>query len=316
MGSAKELPESMDMKLFGNQKLVKVVSGSNHTVVLAGNSVWAWGNGESGQTGIDPKSKKKEDQFIPRKFASKNVVDIFTASNHSFLISVKDEKKILKSWGLNNWGQLGVGNRSNFWYPIEIDYFLDNNIQIKSVSGGDFHSIFLTEDSQLYACGKNDVGELGIEITHKPDPALCLESKLENNSEEIVNTIEQAQNIREEGEENFNEPQLTAENPTDMVLNTEIQPQEKQKSSDENQSEWVFTTPVKIEYFTKDNIKINDIYSTMGYNYALDTNNNQAYSWGEGYSYVLGNKDETAEKIPFAISKSFFFNLRIDHVNH
>ena len=86
MADPKEFPELMDMKLFNNKKLVKVVCGNNHTVVLAGDSVYAWGNSESGQTGINPRSKKKKNEFVPIKFATKNVVDIFSGAHHSFLI--------------------------------------------------------------------------------------------------------------------------------------------------------------------------------------------------------------------------------------
>lgn len=315
MGDPKEFPELMDMKLFSKQKLVKVVSGSNHTVVLAGQSVWAWGNAESGQTGINPKSKKKENQFTPTKFASKNVIDIFTASNHSFLISEKNGKKILKAWGLNNWGQLGVGNRSNFWYPLEIDYFMDNDIQIKSVTGGEYHSIFLTEDSELYACGKNDEGQLGVEMAPREDPSSNIERPIENKQEDNgeLDTNAKAESEeynREILEESNSMNDENSSNPAKIEANL----QQTQKISDVNQSEWVFTTPVKIEYFTKDNMKINDIYSSMGFNYALDINDNQAYSWGDGLNYVLGNKDETEEKVPYLIPKSFFFNLKINQV--
>jgi alpha-tubulin suppressor-like RCC1 family protein len=39
------------MNLLNNAQIKKVISGSNHTLALAGNSVYCWGNGESFQTG-------------------------------------------------------------------------------------------------------------------------------------------------------------------------------------------------------------------------------------------------------------------------
>ena len=39
------------MSNFKQQKIKKVVSGDNHTLVLAGDRVYSWGNPESGQIG-------------------------------------------------------------------------------------------------------------------------------------------------------------------------------------------------------------------------------------------------------------------------
>jgi alpha-tubulin suppressor-like RCC1 family protein len=300
----------MDMKLFNNNRLVKVVSGNNHTVVLAGESVYAWGNSESGQTGLNPKSKKKKNEFLPTKFASKHVVDIFSGSNHSFLISEKDGKRTLKAWGLNNWGQLGLGDRNNFWYPMVIDYFQENNIEIKSVTGGEYHTLFLDRDNQLYACGKNDEGQCGIELKSKENPA---DNSNHTEQVEIPCAIGNSNNENEnippkealEIDDIHDEQGNSAENENRDNL---------QATSDVNQSEWVFTTPVKLEFFNKQNVAISHIYSSMGYNYALDVNDNQAYSWGDGNNYKLGNKKESEVKLPFCIPKVFFSNLKLDHV--
>jgi len=303
----------MDMKLFNNNRLVKVVCGNNHTVVLAGETVYAWGNSESGQTGLNPKSKKKKNEFIPTKFASKHVVDIFSGSNHSFLISERDGKRTLKAWGLNNWGQLGLGDRQNFWYPMVIDYFLENNIEIKSVTGGEYHTLFLAENNQLYACGKNDEGQCGIELKskEKENPAAdsnhtekveltttLINSNKSNNEEESPKVSEGIQDLKD-----AQDNQAENENRNNL-----------QATSDVNQNEWVFTTPVKLEFFNRETVAISQIYSSMGYNYALDVNDNQAYSWGDGSNYKLGNKKESEVKIPFCIPKVFFSNLKLDHV--
>ena len=35
-------------------------------------------------------------------------------------------------------------------------------MEIKKIVGGEHHSIFLTTKGEVYSCGKNDVGQLGL----------------------------------------------------------------------------------------------------------------------------------------------------------
>jgi len=126
-------PEQMDtLKYFKNQNIKKVVCGANHTLLLAGDCVYAWGNQESGQTGINPLAKKKLPPLHPNKLATKKVLDIFSGLNHCFLIALKGTEKIFKGWGYNKYGQLGIGDKENYWIPQEINFFNDNNI-IKTI---------------------------------------------------------------------------------------------------------------------------------------------------------------------------------------
>jgi len=293
VGDISDYPKLMDMKLFKNKKLKKVVCGNNHTIVLADDSVFAWGNSESGQTGINPRSKKKKDELTPSLLVKQSVVDVFTGSNHSFLIQEKQGRKVIKGWGLNKNGQLGVGNKENFWYPFEIEYFTENNIRIKSASAGDHHSLFLSEDSQLYACGRNVEGQCGIILDSQP--VITQTQGPTNQTVAISEVVETIQDNREN------------------VENSNPQPVTEKTDSKDNNSD--YDVPVKIEFFNNSNIKINNIYSCTGYNYALDSNDNQAYSWGDSYCYILGNKKTMGcLRTPFAIPKNFFFNLKVDHV--
>jgi alpha-tubulin suppressor-like RCC1 family protein len=89
----------------------------------------------------------------------RNVQDIFCANNHSFLLTKNGQ---LKGWGLNNYGQLGVGHMENSHIPLPID--LDN---VKLVAGGEHHTIALTHDNVVYAWGRNDDYQLGLGNTEE-----------------------------------------------------------------------------------------------------------------------------------------------------
>jgi regulator of chromosome condensation len=240
----------MNTDFIKRDRLVKIISGDNHTLLLAGKSVYAWGDGHNGQIGRDPESKKLKEQedLTPYKFGTKDVVDIFTASNHSFLIQAKKAGKVLKGWGLNNFGQLGIGNHDNQWLPQEIEFF--RNIPIKYVTGGGEFSMVLTQDNELYTWGRNDQGQCGYE------------NRKAENGEEIS----------------------------------------------------VFLTPQRVEFFNGPN-KLNKICSSTNFSYAMDTENNQIYSWGMGENYVLANKSDDTVFSPFTVPKTFYKDKTVDQLS-
>jgi len=70
------------------------------------------------------------------KIKENDIEDIFTGDEHSFLLKKENNKKIVKAWGLNSKGQLGIGKSSldgeqyiNIYIPTKI--ILDQNITIK-----------------------------------------------------------------------------------------------------------------------------------------------------------------------------------------
>ena len=95
----------------------------------------------------------------------RNVVDVFTGGNHAFLVMEKKVRKtgithrLLYGWGLNNYGQLGIGESDNTYKAKEIVSMRDKGI--KNIVGGEYHSIMLLENGEAYGCGKNSDFQLG-----------------------------------------------------------------------------------------------------------------------------------------------------------
>lgn len=158
-------PINFKPEIFGKEGIKKAICGQNHTVLLTKEkTVYAWGNDESGQTGKEPEEKdpndeNRTDHLVPNKLSSIDVEDIFVGGNHSFLITINDNRRKLKAWGCNSYGQLGNDSQENSFIPVEVHF--DSHVSILSATGGEDHSLALTEDKKVYAWGRNDDNQCG-----------------------------------------------------------------------------------------------------------------------------------------------------------
>ena len=158
-----ESPILFDNDKLQNQEVKKIKSGANHIVFLTKlNRVFCVGNGEFGQIGRDPTFHIVADSdFIPNLFNEENIEDIFTGYNHSFLLQKIDDKKILKAWGRNTWGQLGIGEYNNCYIPKIVKFPNLAETEVIQCTGGENHSLALTNNYQVYVWGDNDENQCG-----------------------------------------------------------------------------------------------------------------------------------------------------------
>ena len=149
-----------------NEHFKKVISGTNHVLILTEEkNIFSFGNKEFGQRGIDPKTNINH--LAINKINEYNIENIFTGDEHSFLIKYERNIQIVKSWGLNNKGQLGIGTSSldknadiNVFIPTKVEF--PENLKIKKIDGGSGTSICLTDDNRVFIWGGNDDNLLGL----------------------------------------------------------------------------------------------------------------------------------------------------------
>ncbi|KAK4189670.1 regulator of chromosome condensation 1/beta-lactamase-inhibitor protein II [Podospora australis] len=151
------------------EPIIRIVAGCNHVLCLSqkGN-VYTWGAGcEQGQLGRRVVERSRLSHVLtPRKIGLKSIADIGTGSDHSFAIS-SDGK--VYAWGLNNFGQTGVvpsskrntigGTKAGedsacVMLPSLVEGLAGK--KVVKITGGNKHSLALTETGEVYSWGMVD----------------------------------------------------------------------------------------------------------------------------------------------------------------
>ena len=129
------------------------------------NILYCKGNNVYGSLGICDRNTKFVDKLCKHGFI--NGKDIMLIDNrsmngrHSFVYTRSNK---LYSFGFNTDAQTGWKSSSNmtirkaFWKPFLVEYTFDS--VLKEIKTGYYHSIFLTENGNIYGCGSNLSGKL------------------------------------------------------------------------------------------------------------------------------------------------------------
>jgi len=158
------------------EKCVSVAAGNNHLVVLTTHgNVYALGVGEEGQLGRKIIERRKINGTVPERLVfgtrSRKVVVIGSGNYHSFAV---DDRGDVWGWGMNTMGQTGTGVRQlkvdeEVQAPKKVIGLSKEELDgetIVEIAGGDHHTLFLTSDGKVYACGRSSSGQLGLPKDH------------------------------------------------------------------------------------------------------------------------------------------------------
>lgn len=138
-------------------RIVDIACGNRHTVCVSDEgTVFSWGKGSSGRLGIGT----LENTPIPQELKALRgirIVQVACGASHSMALS--DQGHVF-SWGIGTDGCLGIGT-DLVVVPFPVSYFLENNITIKSIDAGYYHSAAIATDLTLYTWGWGEHGQLG-----------------------------------------------------------------------------------------------------------------------------------------------------------
>ena len=144
----------------------QIANGANHTCVLTTSGlILTWGDGTHGQLArlVPARLKRFGLRIHPVTFprADRTVANVFCGNHTTFAVT---SNGIAYSWGLNNCGQLGVGDLENRFKPTPM--LLEEGQIAVQIAGGLHHSLVLTKDGHVYSMGRGDIGALGHPPTH------------------------------------------------------------------------------------------------------------------------------------------------------
>lgn len=179
-------------------RLTKVVSGSNHSVILLDGRVYTRGEPEAHTVGRRIMKRHQVDSSL--KFEGiglDNVEDVWCGGYHTLIKTRKGSGWEYRAWGVNKHGQLGISSYEECPMPQEVRKLRNKNIV--DVAAGTNFTVVLTEEGELLGCGQNDEGQLGLgEHYQYLDSEEEQERKLEVEIQEKMNLKDAAEQKPEE----------------------------------------------------------------------------------------------------------------------
>ena len=126
--------------------------GEGHTITLSDDGeVHSFGRNIEGQLGFG------DNNSVSLPSPIRNLPKIMEISCGGYFSLCTDNEGGLWAFGQNNgYGQLGTGNKISYNIPQKIK----DIPPARSVSCGCYHALIITNDSNLWSCGRNDFGQL------------------------------------------------------------------------------------------------------------------------------------------------------------
>jgi alpha-tubulin suppressor-like RCC1 family protein len=143
---------------------VQIAASADHSVALdSEGGVWVVGSNKYGQLGLG--DEHSQTLFVKASSLSgKKIVTVAAGYGVTFAI---DETGALWATGLNNFGQLGLGDTKNRAVFSRVTSL--KNKKIVAVAAGVDHAIALDSEGKAYSTGLNNFGQLGLGDTKNRD---------------------------------------------------------------------------------------------------------------------------------------------------
>ena len=157
LGNSTVMARSIPTQLNADTDWASIHVGAAHILALKTNgTLWAWGGGEYGQTGDNFPSSYYRD--TPTQVGTSAWSKVFAGWKVSF--GIKPDGT-LWAWGLNDVGQLGIGNTTNQFTPVQVGTDTDWVDVVSGGSGNDQFTIATKSDGTVWVWGDNQGGQYG-----------------------------------------------------------------------------------------------------------------------------------------------------------
>lgn len=163
-------PVQVPTSTLSNVKQIKFGNASMFAVLYDG-TVKVWGNNAYGALGLGSTIDGDTPTLIPINTLS-NVKEIYASSYNCTYALLNDGT--MKAWGNNESGQLGIGNTSTQYLPVQIP--TDKLSNVKEFKIIQKYAYALTNDNKFIVWGDNYYRQLGVgNISMQTQPVQVLE---------------------------------------------------------------------------------------------------------------------------------------------
>lgn len=157
LGTGNNAFSAVPVAVASASKFKKVSAGRNHTCAITSESkLECWGNNSVGQLGDGTFTSPRLTAVTPIN-TGETYIDVSCGEDTTCAIT---SSNVLKCWGRNSSGQVGVGNTSNVNTPTIID--LSQAYSKVSVAASGYHVCAVTTLGVGKCWGANGSGQLGI----------------------------------------------------------------------------------------------------------------------------------------------------------
>ncbi|KAL3673478.1 hypothetical protein V7S43_001188 [Phytophthora oleae] len=139
-------------------KFIAASNGCEHMIALADSGLaYSWGYNDRGQLGHENLTTKIHVPKLIESLKDKKLKYASVSYHHSAVITDAGE---LYTFGMNDCGQLGLDHTQHQSTPQLVKSL--EGTEVSTVACGLYHTIICTAAGELYSCGKNDYGQLGL----------------------------------------------------------------------------------------------------------------------------------------------------------
>ena len=139
-----------------NNDVEKIACGQEHVLILKKDgSLWGCGYNYYGSLGINESSEKLVFIKITTNI-NNDVKEIYCGGYHSVILKKNNS---IWSCGYNYYGQLGHNDYQHRYTFTQVTTNINNDVE--QIYCGLTYTVILKSDGSLWACGNNDIGQLG-----------------------------------------------------------------------------------------------------------------------------------------------------------
>lgn len=135
-----------------------VTTGEDFVAAIASDGVYTWGGNSYGQLGRNPEAACGAPSKVSFNLnENEYITDVQAGPGHCIALSSSGN---VYSWGRNNVGQLGIGNKTNQSVPTKV-----NISDVKYINAGAYQSYAIKNDGTVWGWGSGANYQLGVPNT-------------------------------------------------------------------------------------------------------------------------------------------------------